>query len=528
MIDFPRWKSLAIIAVFLAFAYITLPNFLSADQRDKFSSYLSSKTLSLGLDLQGGSHLLLEIDVEHYLREQAQNLADDVRLKLREEHLRYSNLAAKGKVVSFISADDEAKVMQALRGIGDSIVAKKSKDEADKYEIVWSEKFLGELQQKLMEQSIQIVNRRVNESGTREPIIQRQGADRVLVQVPGLQDPGKLKELLGKTAKMTFHLVDGNMSPEDIMSGVLPPPGTRILPSDNAQDVDATGKPFRYAVKGRVMLSGDLLTSASATYQENEPVVAFKFNTLGAHKFARITQENVGKPFAIVLDNKVITAPNINEPILGGSGIISGRFTVETANDLALLLRAGALPAPLKVVEERTVGPSLGADSIEAGKNACLLGLALVMVFMVVAYGFFGLLANISLIVNLIMLLGALSLLQATLTLPGIAGIVLTMGMAVDANVLIYERIREEMRHGKSPLACVKQGFEGAFGTITDSNLTTLIAAILLYYFGTGSIKGFAVTLSLGILTSMFTAILVTKMQVAWWMNWKRPKTLPL
>lgn len=525
MIDFPRWKSLTIIAICLVFAYITLPNFLSADQRDKLSSYISTKTLSLGLDLRGGSHLLLEIDVEHYLREQAQNLADDIRLKLREEHLRYSGLAAKGKVVHFSTQDDEQKVLNALRALGDSILTKKVDDG---YQVSWSKKYLAELQQKLMEQSIQIVNRRVNESGTREPIIQRQGEDRVLVQVPGLQDPGKLKELLGKTAKMTFHLVDGSISPTDIMTGVMPPPGTRILPSDNPADIDESGRPFRYAIKSRVMLSGDLLTSASATYQDNEPVVAFKFNTLGAHKFARITQENVGKPFAIVLDNKVITAPNINEPILGGSGIISGRFTVEAANDLALLLRAGALPAPLKVVEERTVGPSLGADSVEAGKNACLLGLALVMLFMVVAYGFFGLLANISLLINLVMLMGALSLLQATLTLPGIAGIVLTMGMAVDANVLIYERIREEMRHGKSPLACVKQGFEGAFGTIMDSNLTTLIAAVLLFYFGTGSIKGFAVTLSLGILTSVFTAIFVTKMQVAWWMNWKRPKVLPL
>jgi preprotein translocase subunit SecD len=384
------------------------------------------------------------------------------------------------------------------------------------------------MQQKLLEQSIQIVDRRVNETGTREPLIQRQGDDRILVQVPGLQNPGKLKELLGKTAKMTFHLVDDTVNPLDIQAGILPPPGTRILLSDNAKEVDEQGRPFRYAVKARVMLSGDMLTGATATVEQAEPVVAFKFNTLGARKFARITQENVGKPFAVVLDDKVITAPRINEPILGGNGIISGNFTVETANDLALLLRAGALPAPLKVVEERTVGPSLGADSIKAGSQATLLGLALVMVFMFAGYGLFGLYANVSLLVNLVMLMGALSLFEATLTLPGIAGIVLTMGMAVDANVLIYERIREEMRYGKSPFAAVKQGFEGAFSTITDSNLTTLIAAVILFYFGTGSIKGFAVTLALGILTSMFTAVLFTKMQVAWWMNWKRPKTLPL
>jgi preprotein translocase subunit SecD len=526
MINFPKWKSLLTISGALVFAWFAAPNFLNDAQKQAAVKALPNTQLNLGLDLQGGSHLLLEVDAEHYLKEQAQNLAEDIRAKLRETKLPYSRIAVSGKRVKF-SSTGEAEAVQAAITALDNNLQITTKNEGS-YTVRYTERAEAEMRQKLIEQSIEIVNRRVNETGTREPIIQRQGEGRVLVQVPGLENPARLKELLGRTAKMTFHLLDNSVSMEDASRGMMPPPGTRFLPSDDPTETDGMGKPFKYPVKGRVMLSGDLLTGASATYEQGRPVVAFKFNTLGARKFAKITQDNVGKPFAIVLDNKVITAPRINEPILSGSGIISGNFSVESANDLALLLRAGALPAPLKVVEERTVGPSLGADSIAAGTKACLLGVALIMVFMVLGYGLFGLLANLSLLVNLTMLLGALSLFHATLTLPGIAGIVLTMGMAVDANILIYERIREEMRHGKSALAALQQGFQGAFGTILDSNLTTLIAAVLLYYFGTGSVKGFAVALSLGILTSMFTAIYFTKMLVAGWMNWKRPKLLPL
>lgn len=525
MIDFPQWKTWLVLIVCLTFSYLASPNFIPAEQQEKLARFLPPNKLNLGLDLQGGSHLLMQVDVEHYLREQMQNLADEIRGKLRETHLDYKELKASRKSVSFDSQSEPDAIMSALRDLDPELQVATTQNGG--FTVQYSESTIRDMRHKLLEQSIQIVDRRINETGTREPIIQRQGDDRILVQVPGLQDPGKLKNLLGKTAKMTFHLVDVSLGSEDIMSGIVPP-GTRLLPSDDPTDMDAYGRPMRYAVKGRVMLSGDLLTDASATYEQNQPVVAFKFNTLGARKFAQITQENVGKPFAVVLDNKVITAPRINEPILSGSGIISGNFTVESANELALLLRAGALPAPLKVVEERTVGPSLGADSIQSGKQASLLGIVLVMGFMLLCYGRFGYYANISLLVNMILLLGALSLFNATLTLPGIAGIVLTMGMAVDANVLIYERIREEMRNGKSAMAAIQQGFDGAYGTIMDSNLTTLIAGILLFYFGTGTIKGFAVTLSIGIIASMFSAVLVTKMQVAWWFNHKRPKTLPL
>lgn len=518
MIDFPRWKSALILAVCAAFALLALPNFLSPEQRESFGGFLPGRTLNLGLDLQGGSHLLMQVDVEHYLNEQTQNLADELRQKLRSEKLHYRDIRVQEGTVRFISTDSPEAVKAAVEAIAEELELTPAK-ESGHYSLRYSERAIAEMQHKLLEQSIQIVDRRVNETGTREPLIQRQGEDRILVQVPGLQDPNRLKELLGKTAKMTFHLVDMSVDPQDLLSGIAPP-GTRILSSDDKTD------PTKYAVKGRVMLSGDLLTGASATYEQGQPVVAFKFNTLGARKFGEITQDNVGKPFAIVLDNKVITAPRINEPILGGSGIISGNFTVESANDLALLLRAGALPAPLKVIEERTVGPSLGADSIEAGKKASLTAILLIMAFMWLCYGRFGFYANVSLVLNMALLMGTLSALQATLTLPGIAGIVLTMGMAVDANVLIYERIREEIRNNKSPVAAISQGFNSAFGTIMDSNLTTLLAGVVLFYFGTGTIKGFAVTLSLGILTSVFSALLVTKMQVAWWFNRTRPKTL--
>ncbi len=522
MIDFPKWKIFFILAVCLGFGYLAFPNFISAEQREKLAGYISPKTLNLGLDLQGGSHLLMQVDVNHYMREQAANLADDIRQKLRSEHLRYRNIVVKGKTVSFESDGPADKISAAVSNLAEGVEVDSS---GEKYTLGWNERAQVEMRHRLLEQSIEIVARRVDETGTREPLIQRQGDDRILIQVPGLQDPGKLKALLGKTAKMTFHLVDTSVSPSDVYSGVVPP-GTRILTGEDRRGAAPGAQAERYAVKSRVELSGDLLTSASATYEQGQPVVAFKFNTLGAKKFAQITQDNTGKPFAVVLDNKVITAPRINEPILSGSGIISGNFTVETANDLALLLRAGALPAPLKVMEERTVGPSLGADSIESGKQASVLAILLIMGFMWLCYGRFGFYANISLLVNMVMLLGALSLFQATLTLPGIAGIVLTMGMAVDANVLIYERIREEMRNGKSPVAAITQGFNAAFGTIVDSNITTLIAAVALFWFGTGTIKGFAVTLTLGILTSMFSAVLVTKMLVAWWYNRRRPKTL--
>ncbi len=492
---------------------------------------MPSKTVNLGLDLRGGSYLLLEVDFDSYMKERTATLKDDLRLKLRREKIAYTGLTTTGSQVAFNLtqyAGDDA-IREKLASVVKDVDPDLSIDISSTGQVVigYPDTILEKMRVKLLEQSLEIVNRRVNETGTREPVIQRQGDSRIMLQVPGLENPEKLKELLGKTAKMTFHLVDTSLSPEDVARGKTRP-GVRLLPSDDPNQRYSDGSPVKYAVKRRVELSGDLLTDASATFSNGQPVVAFKFNTLGARKFGRITNENIGKPFAIVLDGKVITAPVIRTAIMGGSGIIEGNFTVESANNLALLLRSGALPAPLKVMEERTVGASLGADSIAAGEKAAIGAILLVMFFMLLAYGRFGIYSDISLMMNMIIILGALSLFQATLTLPGIAGIVLTLGMAVDANVLIFERIREEIRMGKTPFAAVDNGFKSAFSTIMDANITTLIAAILLFYFGSGTIKGFAVTLSIGIISSMFSAILLTRMQVVLWLKRVRPATIPI
>jgi protein-export membrane protein SecD len=374
-----------------------------------------------------------------------------------------------------------------------------------------------------VDQSIEIVRRRIDETGTKEATIQRVGDDRLLVELPGIDDPERVKALIGKTAKMTFQLVDMNASVTDARQGKVPP-GDELLQAQDARP----GSPGEYVVRRRVMVSGDTLTDAQPTFNQNAPVVSFKFDSVGGRRFADATRENVGKPFAIVLDNKVISAPVIKEPILGGQGIIEGSFSVQTASDLALLLRAGALPAPLTILEERTVGPDLGADSIHAGALASIVGIVLVIVFMFIFYGLFGLFADVALFFNLCIMLASLSLLGATLTLPGIAGIALTMGMAVDANVLIYERIREELRSGRSIISSLQAGFERAFGTILDSHVTTLVAGALMFWLGEGPIKGFAVTLSIGVLTSLFSAILVTRLQIVTWLRRTKPKLVPL
>ena len=355
-----------------------------------------------------------------------------------------------------------------------------------------------------------------------EPLIQRQGTDRILVQVPGLQDPTRLKQLLGKTAKLDFRMVDTGASPEQAVQGRTPPEDDLLY--------SASQPKTPYLVEKRILVSGGDLTDAQPGFDQrtSEPIVSFRFNTSGARKFAQVTQENVGKPFAIVLDNEVISAPVIREPILGGSGQISGSFTVQSANDLAILLRAGALPAPLTIIEERTVGPGLGADSIAKGKISSYVGALMVIVFMLATYGLFGLFANIAVAINVAMIFGVLSMLNATLTLPGIAGIVLTVGIAVDSNVLIYERIREEVRGGRTPINAIDAGFTQALRTILDSNITTFIAAAVLFYIGTGPVRGFAVTLGIGIITTVFTAFTVTRLIVATWVRWRRPQRVPI
>jgi len=359
--------------------------------------------------------------------------------------------------------------------------------------------------------------------GLVEPSIQRQGTDRVLVQVPGLGNPEELIKVIGTTAKLTFRLVDPSMSAEQALQS-RPPPESEIVYGSKAENRQP------YLLEKRVIVSGEELTDAQPGFDQrtSEPIVSFKFNTSGARKFAQVTQENVGRPFAIVLDDEVISAPVIREPILGGSGQISGNFTVESANNLAILLRAGALPAKLTVIEQRVVGAGLGQDSIEKGKMASYFGGVLVVAFMVLSYGLFGVFASIAVAINVGMIFGILSLLNATLTLPGIIGIVLTIGIAVDSNVLIYERIREEVRSGRTPITAIDAGFTRALATILDSNITTFIAAAVLFFIGTGPVRGFAVTLGIGIITTVFTAFTLTRLIVAWWVRWARPRQLAI
>ena len=529
MLYFPRWKIAAILLVCLFFVATAMPNAFKEKPAD-YPEWMPQQRINLGLDLRGGSHLLLQIDFDTYLREQFETLRDDIRIALRKERIGYKSLMATNDSVGFTirpeTLPEGPTVPEIIKDIDPELMIEQGEDE-ESYIIQFSPTAMANRKQQLLDQSIEIIQRRIDETGTKEPTIQRQGADRILVQVPGMENPEQLKGLLGKTAKMTFHLVNESVSPDQLARGIVPP-GTRVLLDDDPTARTSDGAPARYAVQSHISLSGELLTGANPTYSDGQPVVEFSFNALGARKFGEITQANIGKRFAVVLDGKVITAPVIRSAILGGRGIIEGNFTVESANELAILLRAGALPAPMKIIEERSVGPSLGADSIAAGEKAGAIAVAAVVVFMLLSYGLFGLFAVIALAMNVVIIIGLMSLVQATLTMPGIAGIVLTIGMAVDANTLIYERIREEMRAGRSIAASIEQGFRTAFITIFDSNLTTLLAAALLFYLGSGSVKGFAVTLAFGILSSMFTAILVTRLMVANWVKYRRPKTLRL
>jgi preprotein translocase subunit SecD len=531
MLYFTRWKAAAIILTALIVCLFAVPNFFPSATVDSWPKW-AQRHVVLGLDLQGGSHILLEVDSKAVRREKLEALRDDVRRTLRDARIGYTGLVVRGNSVE-VRVRDAATADQALTKLRTlsqplggilSATGQNSLDvtrDGDLIRLTVTEPAIVERVRQSVEQSIQIIERRVNELGTVEPLIQREGSDRILVQVPGLQDPTRLKQLLGKTAKLDFRMVDTSIPAEQAQGRV--PPESEIL-----QSASAPKQP--YLVEKRVLVSGADLTDAQPGFDQrtNEPIVSFRFNTSGARKFAQVTQENVGKPFAIVLDNEVISAPVIREPILGGSGQISGSFTVQSANDLAILLRAGALPAPLTIIEERTVGPGLGQDSIAKGKLSSYVGAALVIVFMLVTYGLFGLFANIAVAINVAMIFGILSLLNATLTLPGIAGIVLTVGIAVDSNVLIYERIREEVRAGRTPINAIDAGFSRALATILDSNITTFIAAAVLFYIGTGPVRGFAVTLGIGIITTVFTAFTVTRLIVAYWVRWRRPQRVPI
>jgi len=534
MLYFSRWKATSILLTAFVVCAFAIPNFFPEKSVQRWPKW-AQRHVVLGLDLQGGSHLLLEVDSNAVRKEKLETLRDDVRRVLREARVGYTGLAVRGNSVEVRIREgaDLQQVLTKFRELSQPMggllsgSGQRSLEISDLggglFRLTLTEPAINERIRQAVDQSIQIVERRVNELGTVEPLIQRQGADRILVQVPGLQDPSRLKELLGKTAKLTFRMVDSNTTPEQAQQGRLPPDSEMLKGSKKEGE-------HPYVIEKRIMVSGEDLTDAQPGFDQrtSEPIVTFKFNSKGAQAFARATQENVGRPFAIVLDNEVISAPVIREPIIGGSGQISGNFTVEAATDLAILLRAGALPAPLTIVEERTVGPGLGQDSIEKGKLASYVGSVLVVVFMLVTYGLFGIFANLAVAVNVAMIFGVLSLLNATLTLPGIAGIVLTVGIAVDSNVLIYERIREEVRHGRTPIMAIDAGFTRALATILDSNITTFIAAAVLFFVGTGPVRGFAVTLGIGIITTVFTAFTLTRLIVAGWVRWQRPQYVPI
>jgi len=533
MLYFTRWKALAIILTALVVCLFAVPNFFS-QERVKTWPVWAQRHIVLGLDLQGGSYLLLEVDSNYVKKQKLEQIRDDSRRVLRDAKILYTGLTVRNDAVEIrITKDTDlptalSKLRELSQPLGGLVGSsgQRSLEVSDAggglIRLSVPQAAITDLLRRTIEQSIQIVERRVNELGTVEPLIQRQGADRILVQVPGLQDPTRLKELLGKTAKMEFRMVDTTVSPDQAQQG--------RVPADSEVLMSASSPKVPYVIKRQVLVSGGDLTDAQPGFDQrtNEPIVSFKFNSSGSRKFALATSENVGQPFAIVLDNEVISAPVIREPITGGSGQISGSFTVQAANDLAVLLRAGALPAPLTVVEERTVGPGLGQDSIEKGELAAYVGSILVIVFMLVTYRLFGVFANIAVAINVAMIFGLLSLLNATLTLPGIAGIVLTVGIAVDSNVLIYERIREELRGGRNAISAIDAGFRRALSTILDSNITTFIAAAVLFYIGTGPVRGFAVTLGIGIITTVFTAFTLTSLIVAGWVRWKRPKTVPI
>jgi preprotein translocase subunit SecD len=531
MQDFPPWKIWAIALTVLAGTLFALPNLFTQQQLASMPRFVPTQQLNLGLDLRGGSHIMLEADPADVRKNRLEALEEIVRGELRQADggpISVLDISVRDGGISFTvrnpgDIDRAVETMRRLSRPVGQVSASRDLDvtllDSNRVEVRPTDAGLAAETDAAMAQAVEVIRRRIDELGTREPTIIRQGDTRIVVQVPGLQDPDALKSLLGKTAKLEFKLVDTDADPALVAQGRAPP-GSQIIPSaDGAAPL---------VVKRRALISGDQLVDSQPSFQEGMPVVSFRFDSVGGRRFAKATQENVGKPFAIILDGKWISAPRINEPILGGAGIISGNFTTASANELAILLRSGKLPVTLTVIEERTVGPDLGADSIRAGALASGLATVLVAVFMVLTYGRFGIYSVVALVLNAILVIGIMSALGATLTLPGIAGFVLTIGAAVDANVLINERIREELRKGRGVVASIDTGYREASRTIFDANVTNVIAAVIMFWFGSGPIKGFAVVLTIGIITSVFTAVTVTRLLVALWLRRARPQVLIL
>ncbi len=551
MLQIDTWKRVLIWSVCVIGLFLALPNafYTRVEQSNdakaaielgidtpemqaeaaQWPNWLPSSLVNLGLDLRGGAHLLAEVQVADVYESRMEAMWPDIRDALRDER------ATVGTIRKQPSAPDEIRVtisqpegmpralevvrglarqVQTLTGVGATDIEARADGDTIVVQLSEAEKLASD--DRTVRQALEIIRRRIDEVGTREPTIQRQGADRILIQVPGIGSAGELKEIIGTTAQLTFNPVVGRGTDPDAVPGI----GEKVVPS-----LDEDG--VYYTIEAAPVVTGEELVDAQPSFDQNgRPAVSFRFNTSGARKFGDYTRDNVGAPFAIVLDDEVISAPVIQSHIPGGSGIITGNFTVEESTNLAVLLRAGALPAGLEFLEERTIGPELGQDSIDAGKVATMVAFVAVLAFMALSYGLFGLFANIALVLNVGLLFGMLSLIGATLTLPGIAGIVLTVGMAVDANVLIFERIREELKSAKGPARAIELGYEKALSAIVDANVTTFITAVILFAMGSGPVRGFAITLGLGILTSAFTAIFVTRLMVVMWFERRRPKMI--
>ena len=534
MLTLSRWKVILVTLAILFGVLFTLPNVLPQKTLDGMPDWLPKQKLNLGLDLRGGSSLLMEVDTKAIKAERLTNLVEDVRTALRDKAVAFDGLHQQGDAVTVhvMNAADLDKAYQALAKLSTPIQNTGVRDlnvtnqPGQVIQLALSSQAMQAEAAKAVEQSIEKIRRRVDATGTKEINPVRQGEDRISIEAPGDSDPERLKAMIGKTAKLTFQMVDDTVSAEDLAAGRIPP-DDEVLPYDSKSQAPQV-------VKKRAGVTGEMRTDAGQAFdqQTGEAVVTFRFNGLGTQRFGQVTAESVGKLFAIVLDGKILSAPRINTPITGGSGQITGSFTAQSANDLAVLLRAGALPAPLNTIQQSTVGAELGADSVRAGEISAVVGFAVIVVFIVLAYGFlFGGIAVAALLVNGLLLLAAMSATGASLTLPGVAGMILSLALAVDASVLIYERIRDEARlgHGKvSPMAATDHGFRRALVSIFDANVTTLIAGGIMFQFGAGPVQGFAWSLSMGVFTSVFSAVMVTQVLLGVWFRVAKPKTLPI
>jgi preprotein translocase subunit SecD len=552
MLNLPRWQTIVIIAITVLSGVFALPNLLPTAVLDHLPHWYQQSRINLGLDLRGGAHFLLEADLRSVLTERLTNLSDTVRGELRKQQVPFKDITVEqGRAVNVVLRDESqrAKAIEAIRTVDPSLAVS---GQGDTIRLAYSDQDLFRRKKEVIDQSIEILRRRVDETGTIEPTIVRQGDERILLQVPGIKDTTDLKRKINQTAKLTFHLVNEDVAAAGPSATV--PPTTYMVPTregmqelrrsnpkawDEIQAANPRMTPEQICrrfqpqclpVLKRVVVGGEDLDDAKSTFEQQQggrPIISFTFNAAGGRAFCAATRANIGKRLAIQLDNEIISAPVVQSAICGGSGIITGTFTTQQTQEQALLLRSGALPATLAIIEERTVGADLGADAIRDGTVAALVGTALVALFMFVAYGpIFGGFANLAMLVNLLMVFAGMSILGASLTLPGIAGLVLTVGMAVDSNVLIYERVREEKALGRSAFSSLATGYERAMSAIIDANLTTLIAGVLLFGFGSGPIRGFATTLSLGLVTSMFSSTIFTRMLLAVWVRWRRPTEL--